>query len=51
MSCGIKSICGTVDKPYFERFGAEELQPYKEKTEDLYFYRRNNKPVTLIQGY
>jgi len=48
MSCGIKPICGTLDKAYFQRFGAEELEPYKEKIEDLYFFRRNNKPITLI---
>jgi len=51
MSCGIKAICGTLDKPYFQRFGAAELEPYKEKMDDLYFFRRNNKPITLIQGY
>jgi len=51
MSCGIKAICGTVDKPYFERFGTEELQPYRDKIEDLYFFRRNNKSITLVQGY
>ena len=51
MSCEIKTICGTVDKPYFQRFGAAELEPYKEKMDDLYFFRRNNKPITLIQGY
>lgn len=51
MSCGIKAICGTLDRPYFERFGAEELEPYRNKVEDLYFFRRNNKPITLIQRY
>jgi len=51
MSCGIRPICGTVDKPYFERFGSAELKPYNEKIEDLYFFRRNNKTITLIQGY
>ncbi len=51
MSCGIKAICGTLDGPYFERFGAGELEPYQEKLEDLYFFRRNNNSITLIQGY
>lgn len=51
MKCGIKEICGTLDKAYFERFGAGELEPYRNKIEDLYFFRRNNKPITLTQGY
>ena len=49
--CGVKVICGTVDRPYFERFAAEELESYENKIDDFYFFRRNNKPITLIQGY
>lgn len=50
-SCGAKTICGTVDRPYFERFGDGELEPYEQRIDDPSFFRRHNKPVTLKRDY